>query len=164
LAVGDELIIPDGEIANDNSTSNKKDTKPSTKSKTPAKKYTGKNLDGYFMNPLPQYVRRSQGSHGKGATDLAAPTGTPIVAAAAGKVLLARNGYNGGYGNMVIINHPNGTQTLYGHMSKLGTSTGAQVSKGEVIGYVGSTGHSTGPHVHFEVHGARNPTIDLPKR
>lgn len=164
LAVGDELIVPDGEVADNSNASDKKDTKPNTKNKTPTKKYTGKDLDGYFTNPLPQYVRRSQGLHGKNGVDLAAPTGTPIVAAATGKILLARMGYNGGYGNMVIMQHPNGTKTLYGHMSRLGTSTGATVSKGEVIGYVGSTGHSTGPHLHFEVSGARNPTASLSKR
>jgi len=92
--------------------------------------------------------------------DLAIKTGTPIRASAAGKVTLARNGYNGGYGNLVVISHPNGTETLYAHQSKIATTTGVQVYQGEVIGYVGSTGRSTGPHLHFEVHGARNPGVD----
>ena len=61
---------------------------------------------------------------------------------------------------MIIIQHPNGTKTLYGHMSKLSTHSGDQVARGKVIGYVGSTGHSTGPHVHFEVFNAKNPGSD----
>lgn len=155
LAVGDELIIPDAEIP---------DTviqKPKASSVISNTKAVLQVLTGYFVNPVPNYKRKSQGLHGKGGVDLAAPTGTPIVASASGVVLLARKGYNGGYGTMVIINHPNGTQTLYGHMSKLGTTTGKVVNQGDVIGYVGSTGRSTGPHLHFEVHGARNPAQDL---
>jgi len=66
-------------------------------------------------------------------------------------------GWNGAYGNMIILQHPNGTRTLYAHMSRLGVNTGAQVSQGEIIGYVGSTGRSSGPHLHFEVLGAKNP-------
>jgi murein DD-endopeptidase MepM/ murein hydrolase activator NlpD len=62
---------------------------------------------------------------------------------------------------MVIIKHPNGTQTLYAHQSKIATSTGAKVSQGETIGYVGSTGRSTGPHLHYEIRGARNNALDL---
>lgn len=154
LALGDELIIPDAEMIDTES------PKPRTNSVNTTKTSL-KTLIGYFINPVPEYKRKSQGLHGNNGVDLAAPTGTPIVAAASGTVLLARNGYNGGYGNMVIVKHPNSTQTLYAHMSKLGTHTGVEVSKGQVIGYVGSTGHSTGPHLHFEVHGAKNPAVDL---
>lgn len=155
LVTGDELIIPDAEIVNIEA------EKPKTTIAKNVTKTPLKILTGYFVNPVPNYKRKSQGLHGKNGVDLAAPTGTPIVASASGIVLLARNGYNGGYGNMVIINHPNGTQTLYGHMSKLGTHTGDSVNQGEVIGYVGSTGHSTGPHLHYEVHSARNNAQDL---
>lgn len=155
LETGEELIIPDAEIVDIEAPKTKAATvKPSTK--TPLK-----NLTGYFINPVPNYKRKSQGLHGKNSVDLAAPVGTPIVASASGVVLLARNGYNGGYGNMVIIKHPNGTDTLYGHMVRLGTKTGANVTQGEIIGYVGSTGRSTGPHLHYEVHGARNNAVDL---
>ncbi|MFZ2072373.1 MAG: LysM peptidoglycan-binding domain-containing M23 family metallopeptidase [Minisyncoccia bacterium] len=152
LAVGDELIIPDAEISDEGDGS-----KPISTNKTPVIKQPTRNIAGYFINPVPDYKRRSQGIHGKNGIDLAAPKGTEIVASASGTVLLARNGYNGGYGNMVIVQHPNGTKTLYGHMSKLGTHTGAKVSQGETIGYVGSTGRSTGPHLHFEITGAKNP-------
>lgn len=81
--------------------------------------------------------------------DIAASTGTPIVAASSGIVTFS--GYKGSYGNMVVISHGNGVQTYYGHCSKLYVSTGARVSQGQIIGAVGSTGNSTGPHLHLEV-------------
>ena len=87
--------------------------------------------------------------------DFAAPIGTPIYATADGIVTDA--GYNdGGYGNRVVINHGFGYETLYGHMYKVKARVGQKISRGEVIGYVGSTGKSTGPHCHYEVH--RNGT------
>lgn len=76
--------------------------------------------------------------------------GQSIVAADSGTVILAGN-QGDGYGNYVIIDHGNGYKTLYGHMSSVATYTGQQVAQGEVIGYVGSTGNSTGPHLHFEI-------------
>jgi murein DD-endopeptidase MepM/ murein hydrolase activator NlpD len=81
--------------------------------------------------------------------DLGAAYGTPITAAAAGVVIYA--GWEGGYGNLVVIDHGGGLATAYGHQSRIAVSTGQSVSQGETIGYVGSTGHSTGPHLHFEV-------------
>ena len=82
--------------------------------------------------------------------DIAAPKGTPIKAAAAGKVTYAGNAGDG-YGNYVVISHGNGVQTVYAHCSKLLVSKGQQVSQGEVIAKVGSTGNSTGNHLHLEV-------------
>ncbi|GHV34676.1 peptidase M23 [Clostridia bacterium] len=82
-------------------------------------------------------------------TDLPAPTGTKIIAANSGTVVLAT--YNGSYGNCVVIDHGGGRMTLYAHSSKLLVQKGAKVSKGDVIALVGSTGMSTGPHLHFEV-------------
>lgn len=81
--------------------------------------------------------------------DIGAPMGTPIKAAKAGVVVNA--GPNEGYGNFTCINHGGGLSTCYAHQSSFATSAGAQVAQGEVIGYVGSTGFSTGPHLHFEV-------------
>lgn len=81
--------------------------------------------------------------------DIGAGMGAPIYAALPGKVELA--GPNGGYGNCVIIDHGGGLKTLYGHMSAIGTSEGASVAQGQVIGLIGSTGNSTGPHLHFSV-------------
>lgn len=83
--------------------------------------------------------------------DFAAPTGTPIYATADGEVIKA-DFNNGGYGNHVVINHGYGYQTIYGHMSKIKTQVGRRVKRGEIIGYVGSTGKSTGSHCHYEIH------------
>jgi len=81
--------------------------------------------------------------------DIAAAYGTAIRAAAGGTVIYA--GWLGGYGNLVVIDHGNGLATAYAHQSSLAVSNGQGVSQGQTIGYVGSTGHSTGPHLHFEV-------------
>ena len=95
--------------------------------------------------------------------DIGAGSGTPIRAAKEGSVIFS--GVMNGYGNVVIINHGEGLSTLYAHQSRLGAREGQAVGKGDVIGYVGSTGHSTGPHLHFEtrVGGTpRNPRPYLP--
>jgi murein DD-endopeptidase MepM/ murein hydrolase activator NlpD len=81
--------------------------------------------------------------------DIAVPYGTPIHAAASGTVISA--GWLGGYGNLVVIDHGRGLATAYAHQSAMAVSYGSSVSQGQTIGYVGSTGHSTGPHLHFEV-------------
>jgi murein DD-endopeptidase MepM/ murein hydrolase activator NlpD len=81
--------------------------------------------------------------------DIAVPSGTPVAAAASGTVITA--GWLGGYGNLVVIDHGNGLATAYAHNSSLAVGVGQQVAQGQVIAYSGSTGHSTGPHVHFEV-------------
>lgn len=108
---------------------------------------------GQFMRPLTsgtitsKYGRRSSGFHT--GLDLAAPKGTPIYASDAGTVVYS--GSRGGYGYMIIIDHGNGYQTYYAHCSALYVSSGATVSKGQNIAAVGSTGNSTGPHLHFEI-------------
>jgi murein DD-endopeptidase MepM/ murein hydrolase activator NlpD len=101
----------------------------------------------------------TQGVHGRNAVDLAAARGTPIHAAAGGTVIIAKNSgaWDGGYGNYVVVTHDNGSQTLYAHMSHSLVAAGQTVSSGQIIGYVGMTGLTTGPHVHFEVRGAANP-------
>ena len=81
---------------------------------------------------------------------MACPTGTPIYAAMSGKVVVA--GWSNVFGNYVIINHENGYQTLYGHLSKRIAQQGQRVSQGTRIGLAGSTGYSTGPHLHFTVY------------
>jgi murein DD-endopeptidase MepM/ murein hydrolase activator NlpD len=159
LSIGDKIFIPNGETAVE---SDKPIKNPSSSTAKDIKFYDSnsvKNLGGYYINPVPGY-RKSQGIHDRNAVDLAIGIGTPIHAAASGRVSLARTGYNGGFGTLVIISHPNGTETLYAHMSRLSATTGEEVQQGDIIGYVGSTGHSTGPHLHFEVHGARNPGVD----
>jgi murein DD-endopeptidase MepM/ murein hydrolase activator NlpD len=81
--------------------------------------------------------------------DLSAPSGTPIAAAGDGVVVAA--GVRGGYGNAVVIDHGNALATLYGHQSRIAVTVGQQVRQGDIVGLVGSTGNSTGPHLHFEV-------------
>jgi murein DD-endopeptidase MepM/ murein hydrolase activator NlpD len=100
---------------------------------------------GYRIDPLYKDRRLHPG------LDFTAPMGTPIYATADGVVRDA--GFNtGGYGNRVVISHGYGYETLYGHMLRIKARSGEQVKRGEVIGYVGTTGKSTGPHCHYEVH------------
>jgi murein DD-endopeptidase MepM/ murein hydrolase activator NlpD len=100
---------------------------------------------GYRIDPVYKDRRAHKG------VDFASPLGTPIYATGNGKVVDA--GFStGGHGNRVVINHGFGYQTLYGHMYRIKARVGDEVKRGEVIGYVGSTGKSTGPHVHYEVH------------
>jgi murein DD-endopeptidase MepM/ murein hydrolase activator NlpD len=98
---------------------------------------------GWRTHPLSGAWRPHSG------VDLAAPYGSPIVATAGGVVGTA--GWSGGYGLLVAVSHGDGVQTRYGHMSRLAVAPGQQVAAGQVIGYVGSTGDSTGPHLHYEV-------------
>jgi murein DD-endopeptidase MepM/ murein hydrolase activator NlpD len=102
------------------------------------------SLDWPVHGSITQYF-----TGGHTGVDIAARSGTAIRAADGGKVTFA--GTNGGYGRFIIINHGNGLVTRYAHCSSLSVSAGDSVSKGQVIGAVGSTGHSTGPHLHFEV-------------
>jgi murein DD-endopeptidase MepM/ murein hydrolase activator NlpD len=81
--------------------------------------------------------------------DIPAPSGTPIKAAKSGVVIIS--GYGSSYGNYVVIAHGDGTRTLYAHQSSRAVSAGDSVSQGQTIGYVGSTGSSTGNHLHFEI-------------
>ena len=153
LTEGATLIIPGGEIKE---TVTKKAATKTTKKASNTAARALPALSGYFGNPLPG-GRLTQGIHGYNGVDIGAPSGTPIYAAAAGSVIVAKSGgYNGGYGNYVVIKHGNGTQTLYAHMSSVAASSGS-IEKGALIGYVGNTGKSTGNHLHFEVRGAKNP-------
>lgn len=154
LSAGETLIIPGGTM---HTSAPAKSTSGGSHANIPAVAPTGSGGSGYYTNPLPGAIR-TQGIHGYNGVDLGAPEGTPIRAAAAGKVIISKStGWNGGYGHYVVIKHPNGTQTLYAHMTKAIVGVGATVSAGETIGYVGSTGRSTGNHLHFEVRGAKNP-------
>lgn len=87
-----------------------------------------------------------------GGTDIGASYGSAIYAADSGTVVRSADGWNGGWGNYVMIDHGNGMQTLYAHMSSRAVSVGQTVSRGQTIGYVGSTGMSTGAHLHFEMY------------
>lgn len=152
LTVGDTIIVPDAELPYI------APAKPSQAPLTAALHgASGPSYPGYYKRPLSGGVR-TQGLHGYNAVDIAAPVGTPIYASAAGTVIISSYGlWNQGYGNYVVVSHANGTQSLYAHASKLLVSVGQKVSQGEQIALVGSTGKSTGPHLHFEIRGARNP-------
>ncbi|MBC7851464.1 MAG: peptidoglycan DD-metalloendopeptidase family protein, partial [Chitinophagaceae bacterium] len=100
---------------------------------------------GYRIDPVYKTVKYHAG------LDFSAPQGTPIYSTANGVVRTAGNLGNG-YGNHVIINHGYGYETLYGHMFRIKVKNGQRIKRGEIIGWVGSTGKSTGPHCHYEVH------------
>lgn len=103
--------------------------------------------NGFISSP---YGLRFGGTEFHQGIDIAADTGTPIVATADGVVTAA--GWSGsGYGNMVDIDHGDGVMTRYGHASAVAVTAGEHVRRGQIIAYVGSTGHSTGPHLHYEV-------------
>ncbi len=130
----------------------KKTQSSSTGQKGASAKVTSK---GMFMRPISggtltsPYGKRKSGFHT--GIDLSSKIGTPIYAAASGTVIFAGGNPRKSYGLYIKIDHGNGYQTLYAHCSKLYVSEGQKVSKGENIGAVGSTGNSTGPHVHFEI-------------
>jgi murein DD-endopeptidase MepM/ murein hydrolase activator NlpD len=156
LVAGQVIIIPDGEAP-----------LPPSLSPTPKNPYRGGSgpvYAGYYLRPViggrnsRATPSNPRGLHGYNAVDLAVPCGSPILASASGDVLISRNsGWNGGYGKFILIQHSNGTQTLYSHNSSNIVGVGWHVVRGQVIGYVGSTGNATGCHVHFEIRGAYNP-------
>ncbi len=156
LTLGDTIIIPDGEGGA---------VSPSSVSYSGSKKIhvnskylgdSGPNYIGYYVRPLNGGIK-TQGLHGYNAIDIGTPVGTSIYAAAGGEVIISRSsGWNGGYGKYIAIAHPNGTETVYGHLSVVKVSVGQIVYQGQTIGLSGNTGNSTGPHLHFEVRGAYN--------
>ncbi len=158
LTIGDTIMIPDGEASY---------VAPAPVSKKPVSGKLSEPLlvnvntlpdyDSYYMKPFVG-GHRTQGLHGHNAVDYGMPVGSPLYAAADGTIIISKSsGYNGGYGEYVVIQHPNGTQTVYGHMSDPEVAVGQVVKQGQLIGYSGNTGKSTGPHLHFEVRGAKNP-------
>lgn len=147
LQVGQELVVPDGKIQVAGQyiayTSNVRFARLP-------------NLGGFFF--LPVQGRNWGRIHGRNGIDVANLCGTPIYAAANGSIIASReSGWNGGAGKYLKISHGNELYTLYAHLSRLLVSGGESVSRGQLIGLMGSTGRSTGCHLHFEVHGARNP-------
>jgi len=107
---------------------------------------TGRIDSDYGMRRSPW--NRSRSEHHDGL-DIGSPPGTPIKSPAAGTVVAARS--NGGYGKNVMLDHGNGVKSRYAHLKKIEVKTGQRVEKGDVLGLVGSTGRSTGPHLHYEV-------------
>ena len=151
LQVDDEIIVPDGQIKLAPAYSG------TTLSPTTAKRFSYlPNLGDYFLIPTTGFDWGR--IHGRNGVDIANSCGTAIRAAADGTAVIATSsGWNGGFGKYIKIIHPNGTETIYGHLSKLLISIGDTVSRGELIANMGTTGRSTGCHLHFEVHGAKNP-------
>jgi len=151
LAIGDKIMIPDGQMSSS--------LRPSVTANSTSRLISsgGADLGSYYMKPFIG-GHKTQGLHGYNGVDYGMPVGTPLYAAAAGEVLISKgSGYNGGYGNYIVIKHPNGTQTVYGHMNGVVVAAGQSVVQGQLIGYSGNSGRSTGPHLHFEVRGAKNP-------
>lgn len=153
ISIGDTIVVPGGEMVAPTPT--RRATPVSVSGNAVA--VSGAGSSG-FVNPLPGSIK-TQGLHGYNGVDLGASIGAPVHAAGSGSVIVARsNGaWNGGYGNYIVVKHANGVQTLYAHLSSVSVGVGQQVSAGETIGAVGNTGRSTGPHLHFEVRGAKNP-------
>jgi lysostaphin len=142
LASGTNLIIPNGKPVENYSLN-------LTASSLP-------DLKGYFV--MPTYGFNWGILHDHNAVDIANNCGTPVVASADGLVIdAASSGYNGGYGNYILIEHPNGVETRYAHLQSLSVSRGDYVKQSQHIGLMGQTGDATGCHVHFEVLGAKNP-------
>lgn len=149
LVVGEYLIIPGG----------KKLSTPSARQRALVDRSTTRSIPGpssasKFLGMIwPSTIRRITQYFGWRHTgiDIAGPVGTPIYAADAGTVIRSQCGWNGGYGCYVIIDHGGALHTLYGHASRLFVTPGESVAKGQTIALMGSTGRSTGSHVHFEV-------------
>jgi murein DD-endopeptidase MepM/ murein hydrolase activator NlpD len=157
LAAGTTVVVPDAELVIPAPTPKKKKDSGVRIAISQPSSQNAPSYAGYYMRPISGGTR-TQGVHGYNAVDLAASVGTPIMASAGGQVIIAKaSGYNGGYGKYVVIRHDNGTQTLYAHANEVTVNPGDQVFQGQTIAFVGNTGRSTGPHVHFEIRGAKNP-------
>lgn len=160
LKKGTVVIIPDAEAQIKKSKNPWRTNRKYSRKLVRAKSAHGTHAPyykGYYIRPVHGGVK-TQGLHGYNAIDIGVPLNTPIYASASGKVIRAKNyGWNSGYGHYVMIEHPNGTKTLYAHANKVVVSLGQYVTQGQIIAYSGTTGHSTGPHLHFEIRGARNP-------
>jgi murein DD-endopeptidase MepM/ murein hydrolase activator NlpD len=165
LKAGDILIVPNGTITVQVSTPSK--TSSTTPSSTTVSSKTISS--GYYMWPTSGRVTSSYGSRKGGfhyGIDIGAPRGTNVVAAASGTVVEVvgycvegRISCGGRYGNYIVIEHANGQFTRYAHLSKVSVSIGQSVKKGKTIGSVGNTGHSTGPHLHFQIENSSGRTF-----
>ncbi len=149
INTGEQLLIPGGQkIAPPPTFTFRQLTTPAQTGTAPplAVTATGELVWPTTCRRISQYFRyRHTG------LDIACPLGSSVMAADAGRVVKAQSGWNGGYGTVIEIDHGNGKQTLYGHLSKLFVAVGEDVAQGQEIGAMGSTGRSTGSHVHFEV-------------
>lgn len=151
LSIGDQIIIPDGE-------GSVKVSGTTVASGNPLKGGSGgPEYEGYYIRPVIGGTK-TQKLHGYNGIDIGINIGSPVLASASGQVIISKaSGWNGGYGKYIVISHYNGTQTVYGHLNETFISVGDTVVQGQVIGTTGNTGNSTGPHIHFEIRGAKNP-------
>lgn len=152
LVAGETILIPDGELR----VAQNIPTVPLRNITTPSLG-SQQEFIGYYLRPIIA-GRKTQGLHGYNGVDLASACGSMARASAPGTVIIAReSGWNGGYGRYVVIDHPNDTQTLYAHLGSVSVDTDWHVAQGQQVGTLGSSGLSTGCHIHFEIRGARNP-------
>ena len=153
IKIGDKIILPGAKtITQSTQSSYATNSIPSAINNT-------NTITGYYIYPTTGWNWGVL--HNNNAVDIANSCGTPIYAAADGIVISISSGggWNGGYGNSIKIQHPNGTTTLYAHLSSINIAKGASVKQGDFIGKMGSTGKATGCHLHFEVNGAKNPFV-----
>lgn len=152
IQISHELVIPDGKITMARGSR-------STVKSIAIKRFSYlPDLGDFFM--IPANGRNWGHIHGRNGVDIATSCGTPIFAAASGiAAVVDAVGWNGGFGKYVKLVHSNGTETLYAHNGKVLINQGERVERGQQIALVGTTGRSTGCHLHFEVHGARNPLV-----
>jgi len=151
IKTGDKIVIPG--------------VKPQAIIVGPVQKFAGKFVSA--LKEVSGFIIPTSGfnwgkKHGLNGTDIAAPCGSEVYASQSGVVVESSDGWNGGYGNYIIIRHQNGSYSLYGHLSLRIVEIGDEVEKGELIGYVGNTGYTlgaTGCHLHFEVRGGQNPLL-----
>ena len=114
-------------------------------------------------SPITGQLGEQRPGHRHAGIDLAAPNGTPIYTAETGRVsLLQTTAASGGYGNFVCVSHTSALSTCYAHLSRFATTHGAQLARGQLLGYIGNTGHSFGDHLHFEVRVNNRPVNPLP--
>lgn len=152
IRIGEELIIPGNKSAA--STSSNRSTSSSYSGLSVIKDIVSSKpvvSNDRMVWPTVGHVITQYYSLKHKAIDIANRIGTPIYAAADGVVQISQGGWNGGYGNTILLDHANNMKTRYGHASKLLVKKGERVKKGQIIALMGSTGHSTGPHLHFEV-------------
>jgi murein DD-endopeptidase MepM/ murein hydrolase activator NlpD len=148
LVAGNFIIIPNGEMPT------------VAKPKVTAPQYAKGTLPVNNWLIAPASGKNWGRLHNRYGVDISNACGTPIYAAAGGTIILADGvGWNSGYGKYIMIKHPNGVITLYGHASRLLVEVGEQVGQGQLIALMGTTGRSSGCHVHFEVRGASNPLV-----
>lgn len=153
IVVGEELIIPGGEKIQAASQSTPSQPRQYTSLSSIAAPPPSASIPAGSNYLWPTSVRRITQYYGWRHTgvDIAGPSGTPLYATKAGTVIKSQCGWNGGYGCYIIIDHGGGIASLYGHASQLYVSVGQQIAQGQTIALMGSTGRSTGPHVHFEI-------------